>query len=84
MNDKNWREEFKAFTTNKKELELLENGPKSLPQSCMLVALNYRGKKIKCIIDHEPPNCQSSYKEFESRIQELKPNHDSNNSFEKS
>lgn len=84
MNDKNWREEFKAFTTNKKELELLENGPKSLPQSWILGALHYRWKKIKGIKDPEPPNCQSSYKEFESRIQQLKLNHDSNNSFEKS
>ena len=84
MNDKNWREEYKAFTTNKKHLELLENGPKSLAQSWILGALYYRWKKIKGIKDPEPPNCQSSYKEFELRIQKLKLNHQSNNSFEKS
>ncbi len=83
MNDNNWREEYKAFTTNKKHLELLENGPKSLSQSWILGALYSRWKKIKGIKDPEPPNCQSSYKEFEFRIQKLKLNHESNNSFEK-
>ena len=27
-----WKEEYKQFTSNKKELELLENGAKSLAQ----------------------------------------------------
>ena len=84
MNDNNWREEYKAFTTNKKHLELLENGPKSLSQAWILGALYSRWKKIKGIKDPEPPNCQSSYKEFELRIQKLKLNHQLNNSFEKS
>ena len=84
MNDKNWREEYKAFTTNKKYIQLLENGPKSLSQSWILGALYSQWKKIKGIKDPEPPNCQSSYKEFESRIQKLKLNHQSKNSFEKS
>ena len=82
MSDKNWREEYKAFTTNKKYLELLENGPKSLAQAWILGALHSKWKKIKGIKDPEPPNCQSSYKEFASRIQKLKLNHESNNSFE--
>ena len=84
MIDKNWREEYKAFTTNKKHIELLENGPKSLSQAWILGALHYRWKKIKGIKDPEPPNSKSSYKEFESRIQKLKLNHESNNSYEKS
>ena len=29
----NWREEYKQFTGNKKELDLLENGAKSLAES---------------------------------------------------
>ena len=81
MNDKNWREEYKALTTNKKQLELLEKGPKSLAQAWILGALHYRWKKIKGIKDPEPHNGQSSYKEFESIIQQLKLNHYSNNSF---
>ncbi len=84
MNDNNWREEYKAFTTNKKHLELLENGPKSLSQAWILGALHSRWKKIKGIKDPEPPNCQSSYKEFESSIQKLKLNHQTNNSVENS
>ena len=84
MNDNNWREEYKAFTTNKKHLELLENGPKSLSQAWILGALHSRWKKIKGIKDPEPPNCQSSYKEFESSIQKLKLNHQTNNSVQNS
>ena len=84
MSDKNWREEYKAFTTNKKHLELLENGPKSLSQAWILGALHSKWKKIKGIKDPEPPNCQSSYKEFESSIQKLKLNHQTNNSVENS
>ena len=30
--DGNLREEYKAFTSDKKQLKLLENGPKSLSQ----------------------------------------------------
>ena len=61
----NWREEYKAYTSNKKELELLENGPKSLSQSWILGALYQKWKRIKGIPpDPEPPNCQSSMNEF--------------------
>ena len=36
--DSNWREEYKGYTSSKYELDLLENGPKSLAQSwiCLL------------------------------------------------
>jgi len=60
----NWREEYKQFTSNKKELELLENGPKSLAQSWHMQAMYNNWKKIKGIKDPEPKNCQSSLKEF--------------------
>ena len=39
MVDSNWREEYKQFTNNKKELELLDNGPKSLSQSWHLQSM---------------------------------------------
>ena len=45
--DSNWREEYKAYTSNKKDLELLENGPKSLSQSWILQALYNEWKKMK-------------------------------------
>ena len=34
--DSNWREEYKGFTNNKRYIELLENGPKSLSQAWLL------------------------------------------------
>ena len=43
--DSNWREEYKGWTTNKRYLELLENGPKSLSQSWILQALYNDWKK---------------------------------------
>jgi len=58
-----WREELKAYTTSKKELELLENGPKSLSQSWIMGALYQKWKRIKGIKDPEPPDCQSNLKD---------------------
>ena len=45
--DSNWREEYKSFTSNKRYIELLENGPKSLSQSWLLGALYNEWKNIK-------------------------------------
>ena len=59
-----WREEMKGYTNSKYELELLENGPKSLAQSWMMGALHNKWKNIKGIKDPEPPNLQSTYKDF--------------------
>ena len=66
----NWREEYKQFTSNKKELELLENGPKSLAQSWHLQAMYNQWKKIKGIKDPEPPDCSSSFKEWNKNVEE--------------
>ena len=44
--DSNWREEYKSYITNKIEIELLENGPKSLSQSWHLQALYSNWKKM--------------------------------------
>ena len=63
MNDE-WREEYKGYTSSRYELDLLENGPKSLAQSWMMGALYNKWKKMKGILEPEPPNCQSSLKEF--------------------
>ena len=49
IDDSNWREELKSYTSSKKELELLENGPKSLAQSWYMGALYNRWKKINGI-----------------------------------
>ena len=68
FDDSNWREEYKAYTSSKKELELLENGPKSLSQSWHLQALYSNWKKIKGIKDPEPLDLQSSFKEWNKKI----------------
>ena len=62
--DSNWREEYKAYTSNIKELELLENGPHSLSSSWILGALYQKWKKIKGYKDPEPPDVSSSLGEF--------------------
>ena len=66
--DSNWREEYKAYTSSKKELEMLENGPKSLSQSWYMNALYQKWKKMKGYKDPEPPDCSSSMKEWEESI----------------
>ena len=66
--DSNWREELIPYTNSKRELELLENGPKSLAQSWMMGALLNKWKKMKGYKDPEPPDCQSSFKEWEDSI----------------
>ena len=66
--DSNWREEYKSYTSNKKELELLENGPHSLAQSWHLGALYNNWKKIKGYNKLDPKEnkgqLQSSMKDF--------------------
>ena len=66
--DSNWREEYKSYTSDKKHLELLENGPNSLSQSWILQALHQRWMKIKEYSYPEPSNCQSTFKEFNEKI----------------
>ena len=63
-----WRDEYKGFTRNKMELEVSENGPKSLSQSQHLQALYSNWKKIKGIKDPEPLDLQSSFKEWNKKI----------------
>ena len=69
FDDSNWREEYKAYTSNKKQLELLENGPKSLSQSWILGAMPNNWMKIKGYKYPDPPDCQSSFKEFNAKYQ---------------
>ena len=71
--DTNWREEYKGYTNNKRYLELLENGPKSLSQAWLLGALHNEWKRIKGYEDPDTENkgqCQSSLKEFYSRYKD--------------
>ena len=68
MDDSNWREEYMSYTSSKYDLELLENGPRSLAQSWMMQAMYGKWKKIKGYKDPEPPDCSSSLKEWEESI----------------
>jgi len=74
--DSNWRQEYKSYTTNKRYLELLENGPKSLSQAWILGALYSDWKKKKGYNKLDPKENtgqnQSSLKEwFESQNKSL-------------
>ena len=66
--DSNWREEYKSYTSNKRYIELLENGPKSLSQSWLLGALYSEWKQIKGYNKLDPKEnegqLQSSLEEF--------------------
>ena len=70
--DSNWREEYKQYTSNKRYLELLENGPKQLSQAWVLGALYNEWKKIKGYDKYDAKEntgqCQSSFKDFEANI----------------
>ena len=70
--DSNWKEEYKQYTTNKRYLELLENGAKSLSQGWILGALYNKWKKIKGYDRYDPienkGQLQSSFKDWESNI----------------
>ena len=72
--DSNWKEEYKSYTSNKRYLELLENGPKSLSQAWLLGALHNEWKKMKGYDKLDPkPNegqNQSHMKEFFERYKD--------------
>ena len=62
---KSWREEYKKMKVlNERQIYLLENGPESLASSWLLQSMYNDWKKIRGIKDSEPPNCQSSFKEW--------------------
>ena len=71
--DSKWREDYKQYTSNKRHLELLENGPKSLSQSWILGALYNEWKKIKGYNKLDPKEnegqLQSSFKQFNKKYE---------------
>ena len=67
--DNEWREEYQTMKVlTKYQMDLLKNGPKSLSQSWLLGAMHGDWKRKKGIKDPEPPDCQSSMKEWEQSI----------------
>ena len=70
-NDSNWRAEFKESRhLSKYQLEILENGPRSLAQSWMLGAMHGEWRKMNGYVYPDPPDCQSSFKEFNQIVKE--------------
>ena len=66
--DESWREEYLGMKAHGKlNRELLMNGPKSLAQSWLMQAMHNDWRKKKGIKTPEPPNVQSSMKEFFQR-----------------
>ena len=65
--DSNWREEQKPYAQTKLQLEVLEQGPRSLAQSWMMQAMKNQWKKRNGYKDPEPPDCSSSLQEWEQR-----------------
>ena len=74
--DSNWREEYKSYTSNKRYIELLENGPKSLSQSWLLGALYNEWKRRNGYHKLDPKEnegqLQSSLGEFFKKQNEVK------------
>ena len=69
--DSNWREEFKeSRNLSKYQLEILTNGPRSLAQSWMLGAMHGQWREMKGYKYPDPPDCQSSFKEFNEIVKE--------------
>ena len=60
-----WREEYKSMKAlSSYQIQLLDKGPHSLAQSWLLGAMHSDWKRKKGISEPEPPDCQSSFKEF--------------------
>ena len=70
--DSNWKEEYKQYTSNKRYLDLLENGAKNISQGWILGALYNRWKRLKGYDKYDPienkGQLQSSFKDWESKI----------------
>ena len=80
FDDSNWREEYKAHTRNKMELDLLEHGPKSLSQSWHLQALYSNWKKMKGYDKLDPKEndgqLQSSFSEWDKNAKKYQDKSD--------
>ena len=68
-----WRLEYSQMVKLKpRQLEILEEGAKSLSQAWLVGAMHSDWKKKKGIISPPPPDCSSSLQEWESSIKKYK------------
>ena len=64
-----WQDIYKSMKVLKPaQLRLLENGPKSLSQSWILGAMYVDYKRLAGIKEPEPPDCQSSFQEWNQSV----------------
>ena len=69
MEEIDWKRELlDSMQFNQKEEKLLKHGASSLAESWWLGALYLRWKKMKGIVEPSPPNCQSSFKEWNKKV----------------
>ena len=67
--DSNWREEYLTMKVlSEHATDLLKNGAKSLSGSWYLAAMYNDWKKKKGYKNPEPPNLQSSFKEWNKEV----------------
>ena len=68
-NDSNWREEFKGSRhLSEYQLEILNNGPRSLAQAWVLGAMHTQWREMKGYKYPDPPDCSSSFEEFNQSV----------------
>ena len=64
-----WKTEYQSMKLlNKKQIQLLEDGAKSLSQSWILGAMWSDYKRLKGIKSPPPPDCSSSFSEWNNRV----------------
>ncbi len=67
--DSNWREEYLTMKVlSEHATDLLKNGARSLSGSWYLAAMHNDWMKKKGYKNPEPPNCQSSFKEWNKSV----------------
>ena len=62
---------MERFCLDERDIRLLREGPKSFGGAMKLNFLRGKYKKIMGIKDPEPPNCQSSFKEWNEQTKSV-------------
>ncbi|MBW3041073.1 hypothetical protein [Prochlorococcus marinus] len=68
----NWKEELlDSEQFNKKQINLLKSGTKSLINSWLLSVLCTRWRKLKDIREQASPNCSSNFLEWNKKVKDV-------------
>ena len=62
--NRDWKKDYEKYTDDPRDIRRLREGVTGLAASWHMQAMYKKWKKIKGIKDPEPPNCQSSFKEW--------------------